>query len=156
MLQAPPHPVGLTFVVTSCLYVLCNLCLFIDFSKLKLTSKILLYLLLAKLYFTNCGSCNGLSSIVLCIFTSFRKFAFNRQCVCFVPQIRSLGELPFSLPDDVLKYKTTHNINIDQLTELNFKEDHYTTPILNTLGSAKAFGISPSEETNEESLVQVE
>ena len=73
--------------------------------------------------------------------------------MCSVPQIRSLGELPFSLSDDVLKYKTTHNI--DQLTELNFKEDHYTTSILNTLGSAKAFGISPSgEETNEESLVQ--
>ena len=115
MLQPPPHlhPVGLTFVVTTCLYV----CAIFVFS--------LISLLLAKLYFTNYGSCNRLSSIMLRTFTSF---SFNRQCVCFIPQIQSLGELPFSLFDDVLKYKTTHNIH--QLTELNFKEDHYTTSIL--------------------------
>ena len=86
-------------------------------------------------------------------FTSFRKFAFNRQCVRFVPQIRSFGEQPLSLFDKVLKYKTTH----DELIELNLKEDHYTASILKALESAKVFGISPSgEETDKEkeSLIQ--
>ena len=88
---------------------------------------------------------------MLCAFTSFKKFAFNRQCVCFISQIRSFGEQPLSLFNKVLKYKITH----DELTVLNLKEDIQTTLILKALESAKVFGISPSgEETDKESLIQ--
>ena len=86
---------------------------------------------------------------MLCALTKFKNFAFKRQCVHFIPQIRSFGELPHCLFSSVLKRKTA------LLEELKLTEDHNTTSILNTLENAKVFGISPcGKETNEESLVQ--
>ena len=81
--------------------------------------------------------------------TKFKNFAFNKQCVRYIPRIRSFGELPACLFDVVsVKHKT-------DLIQLKLHEDQYTTSILNALENAKVFGISPcGEETNEESLVQ--
>ena len=81
--------------------------------------------------------------------TKFKNFAVKRQCVHFIPQIRSFGELPHCLFSSVLKCKTA------LLEILDLTEDHETTSILNALENANVFGISPSgKETNEESLVQ--
>lgn len=81
----------------------------------------------------------------------FNNFAFNRQCARFIPPIRSCGEQPYCLLNNVLIRKTESDV----LKQLELQKAHRTTSVLNALANAKAFGISPcGEETNEESLVQ--